>query len=329
MKKQELNEKINNYLNKNYDNFVFLISGRATIDLAIKNAMANNPNLKKAYLPNYICDSMVKPFIDNGMIVEFYAINFDGNCFNVNTSSFENKDNIIVLYCDYFISSERNYKIITQSLSKSAILIHDVTHTLFSGNFLDYRDDYLVCSMRKWFPIEDGGLFVCKNELTLHSFKNDLTYLLFKEKARQAKEQYYANPSDYNKKIYESLSDQAESVLNENYSLNLMSLKNRNYLDTIDLEKYFQTKRELFNMIKQNLSEYQLLAGANDNNCIFTFPLVNLNNRDEIFKKLRNILIRCAVMWDFNDDEIYKEFVDKSICVDISENTIMQLRRYR
>ena len=93
--------------------------------------------------------------------------------------------------------------------------------------------------MRKWFPIEDGGLFVCKNELTLHSFKNDLTYLLFKEKAKQAKEQYYANPSDYNKKIYESLSDQAESVLNENYSLNLMSLKNRNYLDTIDLEKYF------------------------------------------------------------------------------------------
>ena len=32
-------------------------------------------------------------------------------------------------------------------------------------------------------------------------------------------------------------------------------------------------------------------------------------------------------MWDFGFDEIYKDFVDKSLCVDISNNTIKQLRK--
>ena len=272
---------------------------------------------------------MVKPFIDNGVIIEYYDINYDGCSFNVDTSSFTNKDDIIVLYCDYFINSNANYQKVIKCLSERSVLIHDVTHTLFSGNFSNYRDDYLVCSMRKWFPVEDVGLFICRNNFSFYDFKNDLTYLISKEKAREAKEKYYANPSDFNMKQYEILSNRAESILDEKYSLNLMSLKNTNYLNAIDLEMYFEIKKRLFNEIKQMLTGYQLLSGASEDNCMFTFLLVNLDNRDEIFRNLRNILIRCAVMWDFSDDIIYKDFVDKSICVDISENTIMQLRRNR
>lgn len=329
MFEQTLKDKINKYLNKNYSNYHFLLSGRASIDLAIKNAILKNKNIKIAYLPNYICDSMVQPFIDNGVLIKYYKVNYDGKDFSVDFSQIKETDDILILYCDYFINNSLLYKMVTEKISKNTILIHDVTHTLFSKDYLDYRDDYLVCSIRKWFPIEDGGLFISKEPLMDISFKKDETYLQIKKSARAAKKIYYSNPTDKNRVTYEALSNKAEKCLNNNYSLVMMSDANMSIIDTLNLQEYFSKKRDYFSEILNLLQDYTLLNNANEKNCIFTYPLVNLKNRNELLSYFKDILIRCAVMWDYSQDKIYKDFVDGSICVDISENTIKQLRRHR
>jgi hypothetical protein len=68
MKNYNLKDKINSYLDKNYINCEFLISGCDAINLAIKESFLRNPNIK-IYVPNYICDSMIKPFLDNELML--------------------------------------------------------------------------------------------------------------------------------------------------------------------------------------------------------------------------------------------------------------------
>ena len=76
--------------------------------------------------------------------------------FDIDVKPFENDDNELVLYCDYFISNLKTYKKFVNALSPNAILIHDATHTIFSKNYYDYRDDYIICRLRKWFVTIDG-----------------------------------------------------------------------------------------------------------------------------------------------------------------------------
>lgn len=77
MKNYNLKDKINSYLDKDYVNCEFLIFGRAAIDLSIKDSFLRNPNIK-IYVPNYICDSMIKLFLDNKLMLNFFNVMYDG-----------------------------------------------------------------------------------------------------------------------------------------------------------------------------------------------------------------------------------------------------------
>lgn len=328
MKNYNLKDKINSYLDKDYMNCEFLISGRSAIDLAIKASFLKNPNIK-IYVPNYICDSMIKPFLDNKLKLNFYNVMYDGEKFDIDVKPFENEDNALVLYCDYFISNLQTYKKVVNALSSNAILIHDVTHTIFSKNYFDYRDDYIVCSLRKWFVTIDGGLCIAKTPTRCKLKEENKEYLKLKESAYKAKNVYYEFPTIDNREYYDKLSEMAEYELNNNYSLYKMSAQTANIIKNANMDEIFKKRSMMFDMIRSLLVDYNILEGATKENCIFTIPLVKLHDRDKVYNELKQLLIRCAVMWDFGVDEIYKEFVDKSLCIDISDNTIKKLRRER
>lgn len=326
MKNYNLKDKINSYLDKSYINCEFLISGRAAIDLAIKESLLKNPNIK-IYVPNYICDSMIKPFLDNDLTLNFYNVLYDDENFDIDIKPFENDDNALVLYCDYFISNLKTYEKVVNSLSPNAILIHDITHTIFSKNYLDYRDDYIVCSLRKWFVTIDGGLCIAKTPIYSEIKEENKEYLKLKEAAYNAKTVYYKFPTIDNREYYDKLSDMAEYELNNNYSLYKMSAQTTKIINNVNMDEVFKEKSMMFDTIRNLLVNYNILEGANKENCIFTIPLIKLCDRDKVYNELKQLLIRCAVMWDFGVDEIYKDFVDKSLCIDISNNTIKRLRK--
>lgn len=323
---KDLKDKTNNYLVKNYNNIEFLISGRAAIDLAIKEIIANK-NIRKAYLPSYLCDSMIGPFIDNGVEIEFYDITYDGKNFDIDTNKLCNTDNSIVLYCDYFIANKNMYNKLANSISSNSVLIHDVTHTLFSKQYDDCRDDFIVCSIRKWFVTIDGGLLISKNTIKSNLKPSNTDYITLKKKSRIEKEKYYQTEELNCKERYLLFSELAEYELNKNYSLCLMSTESFDIINDIDFDSFFDNKRELFNAIFSQLKHsYTILNGSNEENCIFTIPLVNLEDRNSVYKLFMNSLIRCAIMWDYDNSKIYQDYVDKSLCVDISENTLKKIK---
>lgn len=323
-----LKNKINSYLEKEYKYLDYLLVGRSAIDLAIKE-IKNNSNLRKAYLPTYICDVMVQPFIDNNIQIDFYDVFYNKKEFTIDTNKFKNDDNYIILYCDYFINNEKLYNEVADSISKNAILIHDVTHTLFSKDYIDTRDDFLVSSIRKWFVTPEGGLLISKKPISIALDSGNSNYLNLKEAAQVAKKEYYQDPSLEKKIIYRNYSNQAENELCNNYALKKMSEKTKNTIIDIDFNKFFDDKKQKFIILKELLKEYEILCGANENNSVFTIPIINLENRKKTLEEFRNNLIRCDTMWEYGNSKIMSTFVNKSICIDISDNTIKRLTKGR
>ena len=54
-----------------------VLSGRTALGIIIKDILKVR-KIRNAYLPAYCCDSMIDPFIRNGIDVKLYDIDFDG-----------------------------------------------------------------------------------------------------------------------------------------------------------------------------------------------------------------------------------------------------------
>ena len=66
------------YLNIGKD-YKLLMSGRTAIDYIINDITDNK---KIVYMPNYCCESMVQPFIDNGYSIRYYNVDAINNKYN-------------------------------------------------------------------------------------------------------------------------------------------------------------------------------------------------------------------------------------------------------
>ena len=119
-------------------------SGRTSIDFAIKDIKANKSNVRKALLPDYLCDSMITPFEKNNVLYDFYSVKFANGKFIVDLNKISSSDYDILLICDYFYHNKALYKDIVNAKNQNSTIIHDTTHTLFSKDTIFSGDDYVV-----------------------------------------------------------------------------------------------------------------------------------------------------------------------------------------
>lgn len=133
----------------------FTFSGRNAIDVAIRDILKER-KINRIYAPSYCCVSMLQSFIDRGLKVEFYQVSFDSGRFCYEIPIVDKND--VVLIMSYFgLDSSVAYEVIHAVHSGGAIVIEDITHSLFRKTSASKESDYLVASLRKWFAIPTGG----------------------------------------------------------------------------------------------------------------------------------------------------------------------------
>lgn len=128
----------------------FTLSGRTSIYYVLEDIILKN-KIKKAYLPSYSCDSMAQPFLDLGIEITYYEVYYDkGLKYNINLD----EDIDIFFAMNYFGYSSTNMDVyIKKFKEKGKIVIEDITHSILSSKKYSEYSDYLVGSLRKWFPI--------------------------------------------------------------------------------------------------------------------------------------------------------------------------------
>lgn len=161
-----------------------VLSGRTAIDVIIKDILKTR-NIRNVYLPAYCCDSMIDPFIRNGIDVKLYDIDFDGGLQYLIDADAETD----IFYVNNYFGYENTIsnKIIEHFKNKGAIIIYDKTHSLFMTNdATDALADYTFASIRKWIGVVCGAV-VCKKEGAFNVDLKDYPYLQCKIDAMEEK----------------------------------------------------------------------------------------------------------------------------------------------
>ena len=278
----------------------FTLSGRTSIYFVLKNILLKK-HIQKVYMPSYSCSSMVQAFNDLGIEVEYYDVYYnEGVKYNID---FEEECDIFFAM-NYFGYSQSNMdEYIKKFKEKGKIVIEDITHSILSKKSHSEYSDYLVGSLRKWFPVSSGGIAVSmksKFELELENKQNE--YLInIKNKAMQNKKQYIENEKG---KKEEFLNQYAESnkILSEDYKDYSIDKKSYEILMRIDLEKIKKQRKENVKIIYEKLKNIFeisfLFEYYTEEDCLLFVPILLKNEiRNDLRSFLTNENVFLPVHW--------------------------------
>lgn len=130
----------------------YFINARSAI-----HAIIANRDSRQAWLPSYLCDSVLIPFRQCGIPVRFYPVDASLESSETDWIS-EVKSSDIVLGINYFGLAP--FPHFNRLRDTGACLIEDLSQALFQPRDPDV--DFAVYSLRKFLPVIDGGLLTAR-----------------------------------------------------------------------------------------------------------------------------------------------------------------------
>lgn len=272
-----------------------VFSGRTAIETVLKN----EPNIRKALLPSYCCDSMIEPFRRAGVNVDFYSVTFEEGL-KIDLKTIEDVD--CILWCNYF-----GFRVLmpelTDFIARGGIVIEDITHSFFSVQQHNKQSRYLVASLRKWEPILCGG-YVESREGELRNKPGNMPSVEFQEKKKKAmklKAEYLAGVSNIEKHSFLSMFSETNEWLAENYSGLTIDDYSKDYLSHVHISLHREQRMKNANVLYEGLIDnpnVRFLFSLDTMDCpLFVPVIINDSKRDAIRKKLIENDIYCPVHW--------------------------------
>lgn len=157
--------------------------------------------------------------------------------------------------------------------------------------------DYCVCSLRKWFPVPDGGvLYSAKNKLPLKCLEQN-EWFSVRYKAMQLKTMYLTC-KQIDKADFLAIFAESEKALDEQENIYRLSNISKKLLEKIDVKKMINARcrnAEYLNDYFRKTHIKNVSMGQNGQVPLFYTLLVQ--NRDDIRKMLIDNKIYCPVHW--------------------------------
>lgn len=277
----------------------YFLTGRTALDFLIKE-IKNNNKINKVYMPNYCCYSMIQPFVENGIEIEFYEVYFKDSTYNYNVNLDTSCELIFLM--SYFGYSNESVKFIAAEFKKrNKIILEDSTHSWFSDEiFLDYSD-YIFASLRKWTSLAGGAIAFKKNGDFLYNSKLKINekYLSLRKKAAALKKEYIESKFG-EKKLFLNIFNEAEETLNSDYKNYTLPVEIQNTIKHLDIEKIKYKRRENAEYLISELNKIPLIETLQLNNGdtpLFVPIIITNGKRNELRKYLIEKKIYCPIHW--------------------------------
>jgi len=283
-----------------------LLSGRTAIDYVLDDISLD---IKCVYMPSYCCDSMLQPFLERDIRVDFYEVVFNDK--NIEYIIDYEKPCDIFFATSYFgFSSTVMDSEIKVMKNRGVIVIEDITHRLLSNEMRCKEADYCIASIRKWFAVPSGGVAIKqKGSFSKKQLKTPSKIIETKIKAMKQKASYIFNskednPIPYNiKEEYLDLYAKFNTELRFEYhdmEIDELSKKLIRVLDVGEVrEQRCQNAFFLYNALKNN----QFIKPVIDTfdltrDCPLFYPIrVKSEVRAELRKYLTINEIYCPIHW--------------------------------
>lgn len=240
---------------KKYPNYFFTSSGRGAMKFLLESL-----SLEKhlVLLPNYTCESVVKPFSDLGYDVYFYKVNSDfGIDINELYGLIARYKPCCVLFQSYFgfdtlNNTRKHYESIK---AKGCVVVEDITHSVFS-TFPKSNADFYVCSLRKWLEIPDGAFvsFPASDINQYSRYKEHREIVDAFIQASKLKTKYFDTGDLMLKDAYRNILNGVNNILDEEKEdVYKISKEAVSVLAGVELEELVNRRRQNFQYIQTNL----------------------------------------------------------------------------
>ena len=283
--------------------------GRTAIADVLDDLESSTGNRKVCFLPEYTCDTVILPFERHNYRIYFYKVqknlSVDSKCFT--EGMYHYRPNVVLLHPYYGCNCLDNvYEIINKyRKSDQVVIIEDLTQSLFLYDMAVARADYVVCSLRKWFAIPDGGFslrvdkssFKTEEENRNKVYGNNEHYIKTKQLAQRFK-YLYLQGEDIRKQKFLDLNRNAEQILYNLDELYGMSEYAKKYLQNTDINKKKEQRRKNVKFLWEKLKKMNVKMAINW--CDSFVPLympIYVEDRENVQRKLRENNIYAPVLW--------------------------------
>lgn len=290
--------------------FVYTLSGRAAIALALKDLLQGSSGESgiKVYMPSYCCSSMLQAFLQAGAMIEFYDVSY-GKEHGLSLKINPDMDCDVFFAMSYFgIGSQPLDESIRAFSKRNIPVIEDITHRLLSQPHHCPDSDYLVASLRKWFPIASGGfLRKKKGPISKKPLKDSETLVKEKFEAMEQKREYLNGDEKIKKTDFLAGYEGFENRIAQLEEGFLMDRKSMDIIRSLDINHIRERRRTNAAILYQKLIKFRdggLLQPKLDQSkdCpLFVALMLEPHRRDSLRRHLTEENIYCPVHWPQTD----------------------------
>lgn len=334
------------------DNVFYFSSGRAALYAVLSSEQKDSP--LHISVPDYLCSSVIDTITDLGSNYSFYHI--EDNLYPDNNSLFYVLSNVkektkkVLLLINYFglLNLDTVTTLVRDRYPEVIIICDDVQNYYGFGKEKDY--DYAFTSIRKWFPVPDGGILKLSKNVrnTADSLTGVSNYPVKSAEQREAGiiqilETMKAPDQFVSYKLAGNILKSYRQVISDKVCLELIAkgeeLLDQNYKCQISdislrlLKSYIVGEQDIAASIRKNNAEY-LHIGLNrlgidhiyesDKIPLFVPMFVDPSKRDAIRNKMFDNNIFCPVHWKKNT--LAKEINNSSKIYDMELSLICDQR---
>lgn len=287
-----------------WPNMVLTSSGRGAIRLVLA-ALEGKALRRSALLPAYCCQSMVDPFITSGFQVSFYDIQKQDLLPDMlRLEKMASRPVGIFLYMGYFgfPADDRLKEIIRKVKRMGAMVIEDVTHTLFSVFDREPGNDFFVASLRKWIGIPSGGMLSsCKPLTKTGELKPDPVFPSIRLAALQKKAEFMRTGNGRFKLEFLELFRTAEAALDGNPNAYAIDDLSASILNGLQADKIWAARRRnyffLADAMRENPRVQVIFPHLSAGVCPVFLPLYIRGRREPLRQNLTRRQVYLPVHW--------------------------------
>ncbi len=287
----------------------FFESGRSAISAIIEDIEKKTEN-RSCLIPAYTCDTVVVPFTLKGWRVRFYQLNENLEPSEEELSDLISEFNPSVIFTILYYGNDSIRKL-RGFLKKweedeQHFCVEDLTQALFFFGNLKMEKarkmKYQTASLRKWFPISDGGVSTLYTE-PKYTKKLEPKYTEIQNKAQKMK-RLFLKGEDVSKDELLSYHRIAENALDERYEVLPIGTESYHALRLIDWKKIYDARHENAFYLKDRLkvfSEIEAFLEFDEAAAPLYVPII-VKDREVLQKYMSEHGVFLPVLWPIPDE---------------------------
>ena len=259
-------------INNNYTRKIYTNNGRTATVYAFLHGM-KLPADAEVLVPEYNCVSIINALESVPIKFSFYKIK-KGLIIDTDSLKQTISDKTKVIYIIHYFGIPQPSEVVKEILKiakeKNLYIVEDLTQTLFSKE--DGRigfGDYLVSSMRKWYPMTDGGIIAAKNNVPFEivPLKDAYDEAVFTQMYLSLARMYYREGIVEDIDAYIKLEKKANSARYKDFSPRYMTWLSTEILNKSNQEEIIRTRRQNYLYLYEHLkgiTGISILENASD-----------------------------------------------------------------